>query len=102
MKRNLKAVLARLSLWACVALLAGLASTTASAQPTLNLPSGPLSPTITFSTTLSLPSYFTTQFPSIPSGYDVKSAQTYLTWCAQENADLDFSGPGPTIYIENS
>src|SRR5438045_7689405 len=99
MNRNLTALFLRLSLAVCVAFLAGLGSTAAFAQPTLNLPPGSVNTTVTFSKALSLPSYFTAQFSGIPNGYDVRNAQTYLAWCAQANADLVFNVPGPTIYI---
>ena len=91
-----------LSTLAFAGVLVGLLSPAASAQPTLNLPAGSVKPTVTSSTTLSLPACLEAQFPSLASGYDINSIQTYLSWCVQANEALDFSGPVPTLYSESA
>ena len=42
------------------------------------------------------------QFHSGSGRYDINNTQTYLTWCAQANANLDFANGGPIIYVENT
>jgi len=99
MNRNGKEKFCRLVLWTCVVLIA---ASVASAQPFLNLPSGPQTPTVTFAPDLvSLPSYMEVQFSGLPNGLDIHNSTQYLAWCAQHNGELDFSGPGPVIYTEN-
>src|SRR4051794_23794805 len=85
MKTRLR--LPQLTLCARLALIAGLTSI-ASAQPTLNLPPGLLTPTVKYSTSgTQLPALVTVQFSGIAAGYDIGN-QTYLGWCVQPNADL--------------
>jgi uncharacterized repeat protein (TIGR01451 family) len=99
----MKEKFSRLTHWATVSLLAGLGSI-AFAQPSLNLPPNPVTPTVTFSGALNLPAYFTAQFPGAPNGFDIKNNQTYLAWCAQENGDLNFPTPppNPPFFVENT
>src|SRR5689334_6990707 len=102
MNGNVDKSFPRRARWVCASLIAGLASI-ASAQPTLNLPPGPLTPKVSISLGLHLPAYFTVQFSSIPAGYDLVN-QTYLGWCVQPHSNLVFSrsNGGPDIYFENT
>ena len=65
----------------------------------LNLPPGQVTTQVTFSTSLSLPSYITVQFPGLASGFDVTSVQTYLAWCANFLGSLPVNPTGnPDIF----
>src|SRR5579862_6617940 len=78
--------------------LSAATGTQALAQPVLNLPTTPVTPTITFSTTIgSLPpvngfsAYDETVFSGLPSGLSVVNGQTYLTWCVDFQDTIVFS-----------
>jgi hypothetical protein len=65
----------------------------------LNLPPGTVTTEVTFSISLSLPSYITIQFPGLAPGFDVSSTVTYLAWCANFSGTLPVSPTGnPDLY----
>jgi hypothetical protein len=68
----------------------------------VNLPTGDTTPTISFATDQSLPSFALVQFTDLPVGYDVMN-QTYLGWSAAFNNPLYVSpiSPGSPIWSEN-
>lgn len=94
-RRNRTGKLSGLFPWVCAITAAGI-GLPASAQIMLTLPSGTVTPAISWSTTAGqLPAYFTARFPGIGNGYDISSTQMYLAWCAQADGFIGFPAPGP-------
>lgn len=71
------------------------------AQITLNLPPSPVTPTVTFSTNQSLPSFVTVQFTNLPTGFDVQNT-TYAGWCADFKQQIVVNPAGPDVFSENN
>jgi len=83
-------------------LLATVFGSIAFAQVTPSLPPGTTTPTVSFASDQSLPSFAQVQFADLPPGYDVIN-QTYPGWCTTFNEALQVlpTGSGSPIWSEN-
>ena len=88
--------------WTCMLAAAGSGSL-ASADSLPQLPTGPVTPTVDYSSTFNLPAFLTARFSGLPSGLGIINGQTYLTWCADQAGAIDvFPTSNPILFSENT
>lgn len=99
MKQLFKKSCTTVALQACALFLTVSGSVALAQVSALTLPSGPVTPTISFSSNAgSLPAvngysaYIEANFSGLPSGLSIVNGQTYLTWCVDDISQLDVAG----------